>query len=74
MLPKDERGTPGCAALLRIEVREHRAFARDAIDVGRLVAHHSVIISADVVNPDVVASDNENVGLLRLLLRGCWIR
>ncbi len=39
MLAEDERRAAGGAALLRVEVGEHRAFLGDAVDVGRLVAH-----------------------------------
>ena len=45
-------------------VSEQRAFLRDAINVRRLVAHHALVISADVPIADAVAPDDEDVGLL----------
>ena len=35
----------------------------DAVDVGRLVAHHAVVVGADVELADVVAPDDEDVRL-----------
>ena len=35
----------------------------DAVDVGRAVAHDAVIVGADVEPADVVAPDDQNVGL-----------
>ena len=63
MLPENERGAAGRAALLRVGVGEQRPFLRHAIDVGRLVAHHAEVVGADVVSADVVAPDDEDVGL-----------
>src|SRR5262245_5041917 len=64
-LPGDERGPPGGAALLAVPVGEYRAFSGHAVDVGRAVPHDAEIVGADVVPPDVVAPENQNVGLLR---------
>ena len=62
--PEDERRAAGRAALLRVGVGEERAFLRDAVDVRRLVAHDAEVVGADVVDADVVAPDDEDVGLL----------
>ena len=62
VLAEDERGTTGGAALLRVGVGEHRAFFGDAVDVGRLVTHDAVVVGADVMDADVVAPDDEDVG------------
>ena len=64
-LPGDERRAAGGAALLAVPVGEERAFLRDAVDVRRLVAHHALVVGADVEAADVVAPDDEDVGLLR---------
>ena len=54
---------PACrAALLGIVIREHHAFLGDAVDVGRLVAHHAVRVGADVRLADVIAPDDDDVG------------
>jgi len=67
-LPRDEGGAAGRAALLPIPIGKHRALAGDAIDVGRLVAHHAPVIRADVEAADVIAPDDQDVrSLLRLL-------
>ena len=68
-LPGDERGASGGAALLAVPVGEQRAFLGDAVDVGRLVAHHALVVGADIPVADVVAPDDEDVGLL--VRRGC---
>ena len=71
VLTEDEGGAAGGATLLGVEVGEQRAFLREAIDVGRLVAHHAEVVGADVVDADVVAPDDEDVRLLAGLLRLC---
>ena len=75
-LAGDERGAPGGAGLLAVVVGEQRALAGDAIDVGRLVAHHALVVGAEVPVADVVAENDQDVGslagrrrLLRLRLR-----
>ena len=68
-LAGDERGPAGGAALLGIIVGEHHAFLRDAVDVGRLVAHHAARVGADIGLADVVTPDDDDVGLLRAAVR-----
>ena len=63
-LPGNERGAAGGAALLAVPVGEQRAFFGDAVDVGRLVTHHALVVGADVEPADVVAPDDEDVGFL----------
>ncbi len=63
MLAGQKRGAPGGAALLAVVVQEAEPFVRDAIDVRRLVAHQAVAVAAQVGDADVVAEDDENVGL-----------
>ena len=69
-LAGDEGGAAGGAALLAVPVGEERALLGDAVDVGRAVAHHAVVVGADVELADVVAPDDQDVrlrgaGLLR---------
>jgi hypothetical protein len=68
-LPGEERGAPGGAALLPVPVGEQGAFPGDAVDVGRLVAHHAEVVGTDVVPADIVTPDDQDVRLL--LLRPC---
>ncbi len=63
----DEGGATRRAALLRVIVGEGHAFPRHPVDVRRLVAHHATVVVADVPGTDVVAPDNQDVRLLRLL-------
>ena len=63
-LAGDEARAAGGAALLAIPVGEHRAFLDDAINVGRLVAHLTVVVGADIPPADVVAPQDEDVGFL----------
>ena len=48
MLAGDERGAARRAALFGVIVGEHHAFLGHAVDVGGLVTHHAVGVSADV--------------------------
>ncbi len=66
VLPQNERGPPRRAALLRVKVGEHRPFLGHPVDVRRPVSHDSMIIRADIMNADVIAPDNQDVGLLAL--------
>ncbi len=45
-------------------VGEDRALLGDAVDVGRAVAHHALVVGADVPVADVVAQDDQDVRLL----------
>lgn len=65
-----ERRTTGGTALLAVPVREQRTLFRDAIDVRRFIAHHALVVGADVPEADVVAPDDEDVGFLLLRGRG----
>ena len=63
-LAGDEARAAGGAALLAIPVGEQRAFLGDAVNVGRLVAHHALVVGADVPVADIVTPDDDDVGLL----------
>ena len=63
-LAGDERRAPRRAALLAIPVGEPRTFSGDAVDVRRVVAHDPAVVTTRVKPPDVVAHDDEDVGLL----------
>src|SRR5262249_30627433 len=65
-LPGDEGGAASGATLLAVEVGEHRARLRDAVDVGRAVAHNSVVLATDVEPADVVSHDKKDARLVRL--------
>src|SRR6185369_347743 len=60
-LSGDERRAAGGATLLAVPVGEDRSFLADAVDVGRLVAHHAHVVGANVELADVVAPDDKNV-------------
>ena len=70
VLAREKRRTSRGARLFAVVVQEPNAFLGDAIDVGRLVPHQAAAVSADVGDPDVVAEDDEDVGLL--LRRLCY--
>src|SRR6516162_1672014 len=70
-LAGDKRGAAGGAALLAIPVGEERALVRDAVDVGCPVAHHSLVVRADVPVADVVSPQDQDV---RFLLGECGER
>src|SRR5436190_706103 len=58
----DEGRAARRATVLGVVVREHHAFAGDAVDVRRLVAHQAECVGADVGLADVVAPNNEDIG------------
>jgi hypothetical protein len=73
VLARDERRSPGRAALFAVVVGEPGAFLGDAVDVARPVAHQAVAVAAEVGDPDVVAPDHQDVrtvGHVALLERG----
>ena len=47
-------------------VREHRAFMADAVDIRRLADHQAAMVDARLHPADVVAHDEQDVGLRRL--------
>ena len=57
---------PAVHDLLAVILEETNAFLADAVDVRRFVAHQAVAVGADVGDADVVAPDDEDVGLLSL--------
>ena len=66
LLAGEERGTAGGAALLAVEVGEHRALAGDAVHVRRAIPHQAVVVATEVEPADVVRHDEENVRLVGL--------
>jgi hypothetical protein len=63
-LTGNESRAPRRAALLAVPVGEVGAFPRDAVDVGRAIAHHAIVVAADVKPADVVGHDDKDVGLV----------
>ncbi len=70
VLAEDEGRPPGGAALLGVPVGEERPFLCHGVDVGRLVAHHPLVVGADVPVADVVAPDDQDVGFV-FCRKGC---
>ena len=66
LLAGNEGGATGGAALLAVEIGEHRAVLRDAVDVRRPVSHEAVVVAADIEPADVVRHDEKNVRLAGL--------
>jgi len=69
ILAHDERGAPRRAGLLCVVIGEHQAFLGQAVDVRRPAAHHPPVIGADILNADVVAPDDEDIGRFLLSQR-----
>ncbi len=60
-----EEGVPaGGAALLGVVIGEHRTLIADAIDVGCLSGHQATMINPRLHPADVIAHDEDDVGLL----------
>ena len=62
----EEGVAPGRAALLGVVVGEHRPFLADPVDVGRLADHQAAMVDRRLHPADVVAHDEQDVGLLVL--------
>ena len=60
----EEGVAPRGAALHGDIVHEDRALVADAIDIGRFADHQAAVIDARLHPADVVAHDEEDVGLL----------
>jgi hypothetical protein len=67
-LPVTKAAAAAGAALLAVPVGEQGAFLGDAVDVRGAVAHHALVVGADVPVADVIAPDDEDVGLAGLCL------
>ena len=59
----EEGVAPGGAALLGIICHEERAVIADAIDIRRLADHQTAMINTRLHDADVVAHDEDDVGL-----------
>jgi hypothetical protein len=62
-LAGDEGGAAGGAALLGVVVNELGAFLGHPVDVGGLVPHQPVAVAAQVALADVIAPEDQDVGL-----------
>ena len=69
-MPGDEGGAPRRAARLGVERGQAQAFLADPVDVRRRHAHQVAAVGRDVEPADVVAEDDEDVRLGRLLRGG----
>jgi hypothetical protein len=56
--------SPGRTALIGVGISEDQPLFCEAIDVGRLVAHHAFRKGADVGDTDVVTPDDDDIRLL----------
>ena len=70
MLTKDERRTASGTGLLCIRVSEHASFSCQAVNVGRLIAHHAMVVGADVEHAHIIAPDDKDVRFVCLLCNG----
>jgi hypothetical protein len=57
-LARNKCGATGRAGLLRVVVREQRAFGGDAVDVGRSASHHAAMVGTDVPHAHIIAHDH----------------
>ena len=73
-MPVKKGSSAGSAALLGVIVHEDRTLLADAVDVRRFTHHQATVIDAWLHPADIVAHDEEDVGLCLLLLRGCRAR
>src|SRR5262249_16714892 len=70
-LAGNEGSPPSRATLLGVIVSEQHSFICDAVNIGRVVAHQASRVGADVGLANVVAPDNDYVGLLLLCCGRC---
>ena len=69
-LAGDEVRATRRATCLGVVVGEQHAFLGDLVEVRRPAGHHAAVVGADIPHADVVAHDDDDVGLL-WLLRQC---
>ncbi len=62
-LAGDEVRATRRAARLGVVVGEQHAFLGELVEVRRPPGHHAAVVSADVPDADVVAHDDDDVGL-----------
>ena len=60
----DEVGAARRAARLGVVVGEQHAFGGELVEIRRPAGHHAAVVGADVPHADVVAHDDDDVGLL----------
>src|SRR5262249_46301527 len=63
-LAGDKCRASGRATLLAIPVGEQSPFLGQPVDVRRAISHHAVVVRTQVEPPDVIAPNDQNVGLL----------
>ena len=64
VLAGNEGCPPGSTALLSVPVSEKCSSLRNGVDIGGLVAHHPLVVSAGIPVANVVAPDDNNVRLV----------
>ena len=69
-MPVKKALRPGGAALHGVVVHELPPSFAEPVDVGRLAERQAPVIDADLHPADVVAHDEQDVGLLRLVRSG----
>ncbi len=65
MLTSDKGRPPGGTALLGVPVGKERPLIRDRVDGGCLIAHHPLVIGADIPVSNIITPDDQDVGLFR---------
>ena len=55
-----------CATLLSVSIGKYHTLFCNTVNVRCLIPHHAHVVGADVPVPDVVAPDDQDVGLLLL--------
>ena len=63
-LAGDEVRATRRATCLGVVVGEQHSFFGELVEVRRAAGHHAAVIGADVPHADVIAHDEEDVGLL----------
>jgi hypothetical protein len=63
-LPHDEGRAPRGAALLAVVVGKDHPLVGDTVDIGCVVPHQALGVGADVGLPDIVAPDDQDIGLV----------
>lgn len=63
-LAGDKGGSTSGATIFTVGIGEQDAIVGNRVDFGRPLAHHSVVISADIEPANIVAPNNQNVWLV----------
>src|SRR5262245_10759645 len=65
-LPRNKCSAASCATLLSIKISKHRSLFGNTVDVGSAISHDAMVIATHIEPADIIAHDEQDVGLFVL--------